>query len=182
MFRSLSGTTDRNQRKPSEDDNLSQGRDMNPGLSVNETETLRSISGFRLCFNPPLSSKLWFSKCSKDFDEIYTNIGWIRHISLYIIYQGFHIQRFLAGGGGVLIPGWSDHDMKLTTHLHLVPRFRMSGAVPPVHLHDKQGHVYPSSPGHVYPSSLGTYYGVQSTTMFKFALIQAAVPSCSPGI
>ena len=34
------GTTDRNQRKPSEDDNLSQDRDMNPGLSGNKAGAL----------------------------------------------------------------------------------------------------------------------------------------------
>jgi hypothetical protein len=36
----------------------------------------------------------------------------------------------------VIFPwSWSGRSVKLTTHLHLVPRSRMHGAIPPLHQH-----------------------------------------------
>jgi len=37
-----------------------------------------------------------------------------------------------SGYRGLLPRGWSGRGAKLTTHLHLVPRLRMSGAIPPL--------------------------------------------------
>ena len=38
-------------------------------------------------------------------------------------------------GSGVLSRGYSGRGVKLTTHLHLVPRLRMSGAIPLIPLY-----------------------------------------------
>ena len=51
----------------------------------------------------------------------------------------------------------------------------MGGAIPPRHLQDELLE-------HMDPSSLGAHCGLQSTPVLKVALIQAAVPSSSPGI
>ena len=42
---------------------------------------------------------------------------------------------FYSIGTGVLSRGYSDWGVASTTHLHLVPRFRMSGAIPLFPLH-----------------------------------------------
>jgi hypothetical protein len=49
---------------------------------------------------------------------------------------GAHPASYPVGTGGVHSPGQSGRGVKLTTHLHLVPSLRMSGAITPLPQYD----------------------------------------------
>jgi hypothetical protein len=56
--------------------------------------------------------------------------------------QCIHLRGWGVGGGGVLLRGQNCRSVKLTTHLNLVPRWRMRGTLPPFTVYFINGHPF----------------------------------------